>query len=210
MQEPRRHVIISGTGRAGTTFLVHLLTQLGLDTGFDAGDIELDRHALAGLERPYLDSKSPYIVKSPLFSRFLPKLLENGQVAIEHAIVPVRQFTAAAASRARVEELAVKAGAKQPVVGGLVLTKNPAEQVGILQAEFASLFELLARYDVPVTLMWFPRLVLEADYTFDKLSFLLNGIARERFRAAFDRIARPDWVHDFPVDLPPAADGSAV
>ena len=26
-------VIITGTGRVGTTFLVHLLTELGLDTG---------------------------------------------------------------------------------------------------------------------------------------------------------------------------------
>src|SRR6516164_482379 len=30
----RHHTIISGTGRAGTTFLVKLLTNLGLDTGY--------------------------------------------------------------------------------------------------------------------------------------------------------------------------------
>ncbi|MGO8710482.1 MAG: hypothetical protein ACLQUZ_00180 [Rhizomicrobium sp.] len=30
----RHHVIISGTGRAGTTFLVQLLTALKLDTGY--------------------------------------------------------------------------------------------------------------------------------------------------------------------------------
>lgn len=31
---PKHHIIISGTGRAGTTFLVQLLTELELDTGF--------------------------------------------------------------------------------------------------------------------------------------------------------------------------------
>ena len=30
--EPRRHLIIAGTGRAGTSFLVRYLTELGLDT----------------------------------------------------------------------------------------------------------------------------------------------------------------------------------
>ena len=30
----KRHLIISGTGRAGTTFLVQLLTVLKRDTGF--------------------------------------------------------------------------------------------------------------------------------------------------------------------------------
>ena len=34
------HVVISGTGRAGTTFLVQLLTHLGLDTGFDPHTME--------------------------------------------------------------------------------------------------------------------------------------------------------------------------
>jgi hypothetical protein len=31
----KRHILISGTGRAGTTFLVQLFTALGFDTGFD-------------------------------------------------------------------------------------------------------------------------------------------------------------------------------
>lgn len=30
----KRHIIISGTGRAGATFLVQLFTALGIDTGF--------------------------------------------------------------------------------------------------------------------------------------------------------------------------------
>ncbi|MCK4662598.1 MAG: hypothetical protein KAT68_07020 [Bacteroidales bacterium] len=32
----RHHVIISGTGRTETSFIILLLTKLGIDTGFDS------------------------------------------------------------------------------------------------------------------------------------------------------------------------------
>ena len=31
---PRRHLVTTGVGRSGTTYLVELPTRLGLDTGF--------------------------------------------------------------------------------------------------------------------------------------------------------------------------------
>jgi len=63
----RRHVVISGTGRAGTTFLVALLTNLGFDTGFPEKEIERlkSETARAGLEHYIREEGSPYIIKSP-------------------------------------------------------------------------------------------------------------------------------------------------
>jgi hypothetical protein len=46
----RKHLIISGTGRSGTTFLVQLYTALGLDTGFTDATAGVNRHCQAGLE----------------------------------------------------------------------------------------------------------------------------------------------------------------
>lgn len=50
----RTHIVITGTGRSGTTFLIELLTQLGLETGFNASDIDIvskkNHIARAGLE----------------------------------------------------------------------------------------------------------------------------------------------------------------
>jgi len=61
----RSHIVITGTGRAGTTFLVQLLTHLGLDTGFDVDTIDLSPIARASLETDIRDPNAPYIVKSP-------------------------------------------------------------------------------------------------------------------------------------------------
>lgn len=59
----RHHTIISGTGRAGTTFLVELLTQLGLDTQADKLGYSINAHA--GLEADITLPNAPYIVKNP-------------------------------------------------------------------------------------------------------------------------------------------------
>ena len=37
----QHHVIITGTGRSGTTLLIQLLTELGLDTGFASKEGEI-------------------------------------------------------------------------------------------------------------------------------------------------------------------------
>jgi hypothetical protein len=59
------HCLISGTGRAGTTFLVVLLTRLGLDTGFAEETMMIDEIARAGLEHAFIEPTSPYLIKSP-------------------------------------------------------------------------------------------------------------------------------------------------
>ena len=53
LRQVRRHLVITGIGRCGTTFLVELLTYLGLDTGFDPASVRsgIDHVARAGLER---------------------------------------------------------------------------------------------------------------------------------------------------------------
>jgi hypothetical protein len=49
---PKSHVIIAGTGRAGTTFLVELFTELGIETGFSKEDYKtkIDPVSHSGLE----------------------------------------------------------------------------------------------------------------------------------------------------------------
>ena len=59
----RRHAVIAGTGRAGTSFLVRFLKACGLDTG--ATEMPFDARARAGLERNLLDEGAAYVVKDP-------------------------------------------------------------------------------------------------------------------------------------------------
>jgi hypothetical protein len=124
-------IIITGTGRAGTTLLVQLFTALGFDTGFSLEEalIGVDSISHAGLERELLDEANPYVIKSPWFAGKLLAALEAEQIRISAAIVPMRDLFSAAESRRRATEEAARRGldaSLQP--GGLWLTQDPAKQ----------------------------------------------------------------------------------
>jgi hypothetical protein len=193
---PRRHLIITGTGRAGTTLLVQLMTTLGMNTGFEDTSSGVFAHCQAGMERDLRDPDCPYVVKDPRLCYRLDAILRDGIAAIDHAIVPVRDLYSAAESRRAVSAKAGVRGA-DAVAGGLWLTSAPDEQEAVLAAQFYRLMDTLTRYDVPTTLLQFPRFVSDPDYLFRKLSPVLPDIGAVRFRTAFNQVVRPDLVHDF-------------
>jgi hypothetical protein len=199
----RGHIVISGTGRAGTTFLVQLLTQLGLDTGFDRETMAANIYptARAGLEIRTLGPNAPFIVKSPFLCDDAEQLLASS-VRIEHVIIPVRQFAAAAASREQVQRLVTGRSDGQGVPGGLWDTDKAAAQVDVLRFKFTKLIEALVRHDIPMTFLAYPQLVRDAEYLYIKLKFLFSdsNIGFGCFRAAFDKIVRPEWTHQFSED----------
>src|SRR3954467_8563780 len=119
--EPR--IVIAGTGRAGTTLLVQILTDLGLPTGFQP-DSRINETARAGLERSLDGVAPPRIVKDPGLSKHLGRLLDEGKVAVEHVIVPMRDLDVAAASRVR----ATKYGTEPSARGGLFGTRSATRQ----------------------------------------------------------------------------------
>src|SRR3954468_2936704 len=121
MQTPSHKVIITGTGRAGTTFLVRLLTEIGLDTGYTRDNWQKDyfAHCNAGLEHELSDPGAPYIVKNPGLCETLERELVRRQVTIDLAIIPIRELEAAASSRIRV------GGTNGAVPGGLMGTSDP-------------------------------------------------------------------------------------
>ena len=194
----RHHVIITGTGRAGTSFLVYLLTHLGLDTGYQAESIELPAAERAGFEVDIREPCSRYIVKSPWICEYIDEVLTNPLIRIDHVIVPVRSFSAAAASRAYVQEyLTGSADGEALVPGGLWGTAQAGEQEIVLRNRFTSLMEGLVRHDVPITFLWYPRHVQDAAYLYKKLAFLLGGRDFASFLDVFERVRRPEWVHHF-------------
>jgi len=189
---PKIHkVIITGTGRAGTTFLVRLLTELGLDTGFSRHNwrTAYHGHCHAGLEQDLMSPQAPYIVKNPGLCRTLPEALATGLLTIDHAIIPVRNLELAAMSRIAV------GGSDGSVPGGLWGTADPSAQRWVLAELFHTLIQTLVAHDIPHTFLLFPRLVEDADYTYGKLRFLLGDIGLAEFKAAFARVAEPSLVH---------------
>jgi hypothetical protein len=198
----KHHLIISGTGRAGTTFLVQLLTELGLDTGFPKPWSGVLAACNAGMEYDLREPDAPYVVKSPWLCDYLGEVVAGGQVVIDHALVPVRDLYAAAQSRRDVAKRSGPTAPPDQVAGGLWHTQDPDEQEGVLARQLYKLVYALARHDIPTTLLQFPTLVIEADYLYRRIGPVLAGIGYDAFQRAFRAVSRPHLVHDFRADDP--------
>ena len=202
---PRHHVIISGTGRAGTTFLVQLLSRLGLETGVGSATVTgVDARAHAGLECDIRRGDAPYVVKAPHLCDTLDGVLANGDVVVDHALVPVRDLYGAAESRRDVVRRSPSHLAPQLLAGGLFGTDDPAAQEAALATRLYQLIHTLAKHDVPMTLLYFPRLVEDPAYLLDKLRPVLPaGVEYAGFLGAFRDVSKPELVHRFPAPQGP-------
>jgi hypothetical protein len=195
--ENKGRVCISGSGRAGTTFLIHLLTELGQDTGFQGiNDPSYYPAARAGLEKNLFDPEGPTVIKSPFLCDHVDDVLAKG-IAIRHVIIPVRDFASAAKSRQHVQIETTGSVDGPPVAGGLWDTDRASDQVAVLEHKFAKLVEGLTRHDIPMTFVSFPRITVDENYLFSKLTPIFPSLRPKRFYVAFGKIARPDLVHDF-------------
>jgi hypothetical protein len=199
MAEPK--IVIAGTGRAGTTLLVQVLGDLGFDTGIKPGaHIELE--ARAGLEGNIRRPDAPRVVKAPGLSIELDRLLAAGTVAVEHVIIPVRDLDVAAASRVR----AAGYGRDPRARGGMIgRSKRAGAERAALAEWLAQLIVTVTKYDLPHTLLAFPRFAEDADYCFAKLGSLdpQNGkgpLTVDDYRRVLTDRYRPDYVHEQPLD----------
>ena len=189
------HVLITGTGRAGTSFLVQLLTRLGLPTGFDEESLNLFMPARAGLEyRLGRGRNEPYIVKHPNIGLDLPKLLDEGRVVIDHAFIPVRHLDAVVASSRHVHQIS---GEGFGIEGGSAIDGDEDQQRSFLAADFHETIATLADHDVPMEFLAFPRITRDPDYLYRRLGPLVAGIPFPTFSKVFSETVRPGWVNDF-------------
>lgn len=212
MPEPKRHLLITGTGRAGTSFLVRYLDALGFETHFSrfGEHATWDEAANAGAENlplSVLDDQLPYIVKSPWAGEFIDQMLADPGVALDAVVIPMRDLDDAAASRAIVElrdivehndfmtKLDHPWAHRGPTPGGIVYSLHPLDQARILALGFHHLVERLTAADVPIVFLNFPRLALDADYLHAKLAPVLpKPITAEAARAAHANLADPSKI----------------
>lgn len=193
----RHHVIISGTGRAGTTFLVSLLSELGLDTGFRNHSSFVFAACNAGLERDIRKDGSAYIVKAPQLCDHLGEALQSGEVVIDHAFIPVRDLYSAAESRRDVSQRNSAMGVTEKIKGGLWGTADGSNQEMILTEKLYNLVYQIAKYDIPLTLLSFPRIVVDPAYLFGKLRPVFPSLKYRPFLKAFRAVSKPTLVHTF-------------
>lgn len=187
------HVVITGTGRAGTTFLVELLTAVGCDTGFTSESIKMkDPQLPAGLERDIREAFCPFIIKSPWFCDYAEDILSRPDLRITHLFVPMRDLFSAAESRRKMSR-------NNRRDGGLWKTKSikVGDQEQVLKDQIYKLFLAVSKYEVPVTLMQFPKLALNAEYTYGKLLPILDGVSYTEFKRVFDDVSHPNLISKF-------------
>ncbi|CAI8751560.1 hypothetical protein [Methylocaldum szegediense] len=193
----KHHVIISGTGRSGTTFLIQLFTALGFDTGFSDLTSAVHSNCNAGMEWDIRRANAPYIIKSPWLCDYLDDVLGSTNIVIDHAIIPIRHLYSAAESRRDVARRTDPSLYSGNIPGGLWHASNPQQQESVLAEQLYKIIYTIAKRDIPVTLLYFPRFIYEEEYLYRKIVPILNGIKYERYLEVFKQVARPELVHDF-------------
>ncbi len=205
-EEPRHHLMIAGTGRAGTSFLVRFLAGMGLETHLaKSGDGQWDDVANAGFEDipvPAASGDLPYVIKTPLLSEIIDDVLRNPAIAMDAVIIPVRDLVEVAASRTVLELQAIHQ--REPWMatlnhmvehwgmtpGGTMYSLNPLDQGRLLAVGFHRLIERLTKADVPMLFLDFPRLAEDPAYLFAKLRPVLPaGATLEQAMQAHAQIA---------------------
>jgi hypothetical protein len=202
----RRHLLIAGTGRAGTSFLVRFLTELGLETHISRfGENPWDQAAQAGLEDLPVATgleNLPHVFKSPWAYQLIEQMLSDPAIELEAVIIPMRDMVESAASRSIVELQAIHGQAPWMARigrtwqdwgvtnGGVVFSLNPVDQARLLALGFHHLVNRLVLAEVPLIFVAFPRLVEDADYLFGKLRPLIPAsITPEQARRSHGRTA---------------------
>lgn len=194
MTQPK--VIIAGTGRAGTTLLVRVLSRLGADTGY-SGD-EKGKYvasARAGFERNPLAVDAPRIVKNPAISDRLGELIERGELEVEHVIAPMRDLDIATASRIRVSHY----GARRGVPGGVFGTRKATDQRWVLAETFYQLVWACTRTNTPLTLLEFPRFTHDALYLYAAVGWLTPDKTVADYESALAELVDASLITEAPL-----------
>jgi hypothetical protein len=187
-----KHLVIAGTGRAGTTVLVQLLAECGLDTR--SKTLRYSDDARAGIETKLAGDDPPYVVKSPYLSEELRQLVAEGfdSNRIDAIVIPLRRLDDAVSSRLQnFRSHGIKAK------GGLWRQERPSSQREQLAAAVHELLVTAALYRIPVVLLEYPSFVLDAGRAWSALRNLLpTDIDEQRFRDCHARVTRIDYVND--------------
>ena len=112
-------ILITGTGRCGTTFLIKLFSFLDFNTGYDRNNYQkrILSNCNSGMERSYKENY--YIIKNPYIINNIKNIAQDTSITIKYVIIPIRDLQMSANSR-------VKHG-KNP--GGLWCAKDKLSQI---------------------------------------------------------------------------------
>jgi len=207
MTAQSRHLFIGGPGRSGTSFLVRYLTGCGLDTRLSRSGAAAfwNEDAHAGLEDDPLTSVDlPYVLKSPWLYEYVDELLAHPSIRLDVVLLPLRDLSEAATSRAILERRAMHAMVPSiserhrssetwgATSGGLVYSLHPLDQARLLALGFWKVVFALSQAQVPLVFLHFPRLATDPDYLYDAVKpWLPPTLDRVAANAVHHQLADP-------------------
>lgn len=175
-------ILITGTGRCGTTFLIKMFTFLNFNTGFTKYNYHhnISKNCNSGMEKIYTENY--YILKNPNFILNIEHILQDPSIKIKKVIIPIRNFKDSAKSR-------VKHGNND---GGLWNSTNELTQINFYKHITSNYLYFMAKYDIDTIFIDFDRMINDKQYLFNKLKPILDekNINFEDFSQIYDEVTQ--------------------
>jgi hypothetical protein len=174
-------VLITGTGRCGTTFLMKLFSFLDFNTGYNRKNYKLSisPNCNSGMERQYKDIY--YILKNPTFINDIEDIVKDATIKIKNVIIPIRDLKLSAISR-------VKHGKQN---GGLWNAEDELSQINFYKNILTNYILISTKHEINTTFIDFDKMVNDKAYLFNKLTHILRekNIDFETFSRVYDEIS---------------------
>jgi hypothetical protein len=174
-------ILITGTGRCGTTFLIKLFSFLGFDTGYNRENYHLSiyTNCNSGMERFY--NEKHYILKNPDFITNIENIVKDKSIKIKNVIIPIRNLEMSAKSRMR----------HGNATGGFWCAKNESEQVNFYKEILANYICISTKYDISTIFINFDGMINDKIYLFNKLKHILDekNIDLNQFSCVYDEVS---------------------
>ena len=175
-------ILITGTGRCGTTFLIKIFSFLDFDTGFNINNYKkyIFSNCNSGMEKHYKDKH--YILKNPTFMSEIEKIVKDKEtITIKTVIIPLRDLDASAQSR-------VNHNLKE---GGLWNAKDKLSQIKYYQDIISNYIYISTKYDLNTIYIDFDKMIKNKEYLFNKLKNILDekNIGLDDFSLVYDEVS---------------------
>lgn len=171
-------ILITGTGRCGTTFIIKLFSFLNYDTGYTKENYEnyIYNNCNSGLERDYTEPFS--VLKNPSYIENIKMIIEDKNVFIKQVIIPIRDYKLSAISRVN----------NTCYAGGLWNAIDEYSQIQFFNKIISDYIYFMTKYDINTIFIDFDKMVHDKMYLFNKLKNMLDEkkIDFELFSTAYD------------------------
>ena len=175
-------ILITGTGRCGTTFLIKLFSFLGLNTGYNRDNYTKYIHSNcnSGMERGY--KKNFYILKNPKFMTHIETIVEDKSLVIKTVLIPLRDLNECAESRVKHDKTA----------GGLWNANDKFSQIQYFKDILTNYIFVMNKYDINTIFIDFDKMINDKTYLFNKFKSILdeNNIDFETFSNVYDEVSQ--------------------